>query len=101
MTLTLVQLATAIEQGKTLETAYPGGLWTPNSDTRYLMDAFLRDSSCVRIKPEPRRFWLDTNSGNYVEMITKNESPCVEYDSDKINPAHCIIVVELVKEVLQ
>ena len=56
MSLTLVQLAQAIEDGKTIEVSVGGGWFT--SSKREILAAWCNGSQFVRIKPEPREFWL-------------------------------------------
>ncbi|MDB4261552.1 hypothetical protein N9878_01660 [bacterium] len=57
MTLTLVQLAQAITEGKTIE-GFVCGEWTTDILTATIFERWCLESTYVRIKPEPREYWM-------------------------------------------
>ena len=58
MSLTLVQLATAIEQGKTIEKDSAKDKWDEISGLESIFGFYELFPDSVRIKPEPREYWL-------------------------------------------
>lgn len=58
MSLTLVQLATAIEQGKTIEVAGGDNVYREAEGLECIFGFYDNFPESVRIKKEPREFWL-------------------------------------------
>ena len=71
MSLTLVQLATAIEQGKTIELKVGGEsiYWDKAIGGLAAFISWYRDPQCVRIKPEPREIWVSPDGKIHKEPV--------------------------------
>ena len=93
MSLTLVQLAQAIEDGKSTELKH-GGEWVVRGSVAEMFEYYFSFPDRVRIKPEPRVFWVI--DGIPLKFLTKAEALGAAKVDAHNDPViyHCTEVIE-------
>ncbi len=85
-TLTLVELAQAIEDGKTIQITNSFGNWVDSRNASRIFGLFDFLPNGVRIKPEPREYWI--YNGKVFESVEEWEKYCrAKMPFPRVNPS--------------
>lgn len=70
-TLTLVELAQGITDEKIVELKGANGGWSKSSDIEEIFGFYNVFPDCVRIKPEPREYWIIPLVSHFGHMVSE------------------------------